>query len=430
MTMDIRNVLARQRADRQERRLVSSYHFDQDRGSSPRFVRQLREELSWGMGRALRLRGSYSNRIDHTEDNHVTTDGASLSLGHTLYQNLRTSISGYWSKTTFDEGNTDSTGGNLGLSYSKKLRDNSSLNVNYSFGLTNSDQTYSQASILLTREETVPASSDLFYPIYIEGTDIIYDTPSDIRVTDVATGVVYQPELHYTVRIEPDRAVIEVQGILLDETRTLRISYRQRVNRDITYTSTSHSANATLSRRGGVWLYTLGGSTTTSEQTSGSDSVGVTADVTTLMASVAHRNELGRFGGTYRRVDRGGSVSNSLAAQWSTNAISRYGAFSVSVADLYSTSSSDRGDSRWTNTLSAYGSLSRPLYRRINMKAYGRYQARLDDDGLGNTLSLGVNLSTAFRKSRIMLDALSSWRTYDNYMSRTTSIHLTYSRYF
>jgi hypothetical protein len=438
LTLDVQNILHREDRLLRKRELSSRYRYQQEKGTDP-FIRQgLQEHLTLELGRGLVANGAYTLAAERSPHNRIDVRSGYFSATHTLYQNLYTTLSGSWSDSESLSGETSTRTAGLGLSYSKRLAEDGNLSLAYNYTQSKNDQSYKDATVAVDNEEHIvdPTLADGDPYEFSLGRNVVADT---IIVRDASRAWVYRQDLgDYEVRTVGDETYVRFPSIPLHvaipaydvvQGSTLLVSYRRRVNAELSTTSMSHSVSGSLSRKGG--RYTMGFDATyiSTEQDSGSDTLGQTRDSYT--AGLRGAINLGdtRYYALYRHVDSAGTVTDMVSGTWTHQRQGLRGYLSFAATDSYTRSNAENGNDSWSNMFTASSAYSRTI-QRVGVKLDGRYENRYDDDGVRHRLVVSLDLKTRIRKAWLAMGITSSWSQTPDTYSRSTTVYLNYSRTF
>ncbi|MCM2356883.1 MAG: hypothetical protein NDI77_01930 [Geobacteraceae bacterium] len=419
------------------RALLTKYQLRNTAGTRSTRSSEWTENLSWGFGKALYGGLNYVNSYENSGDQKATANSGGAFLQHRLFASLSTSLNGHVSHSDFSSGSVSSVGGGISLDYQKTLPRESLLQLTASQSLSVSENELREDVLFVTNERhTVPDLVTVF-EFELVKSDIIHDVPGDIVVMNRDRTFTYTEGTDYTIR-QDGRLTFVVFPLTpapgpfpITAGVELTIDYRYRVDPSIKYSTSSRAVSANLS------LFSSRHRIYASYADSDQEAISQQQDASRLNESRLYtvgytaRLEYSSFAVAYRRQESTTSDSDNLSASWrfARNFGNNY--LSVSLRDNYSLygKSGVDGNGDFSNAFSLDSVYQKVLYGRINMRLNGQYvniMGRTESD----TVALGLDLSTWFGRSELVLQSSVDWRFSGTTAERHDNVKLTYRRHF
>ncbi|MDW7645606.1 MAG: hypothetical protein SCI25_11215 [Desulfuromonadales bacterium] len=227
--------------------LDSRYRLSSETGSRQSERTLWEERLRLIPGKALTVTAAHTLNRDETEGQRRDRQREEFSLEHRLFSSLVTRVQADLEKREYNNGEEQTRGGALNLSYTKQLPGDSRLGLNLGRRVAMTDRD------LASNELTVVAESLLV----TDGRDFLeqnFIVPSTVRVFSADRLILYQEGIDFELEVVGARTELLVLDLAAIPTGTdLSVDYSYRVDQSIDYTTTTDNLSFTLNTLGNTW---------------------------------------------------------------------------------------------------------------------------------------------------------------------------------
>ena len=426
---DLQNLL-RWGTLRKKNSLNSRYRFVEDTGTSERKTRTWDEDLELQLGKALTTEFSYGYRADESPNQKQRRQNGEAWIEHRLFDSLTTRVGYNIDQTDYLTGGEQNWYYQAGLAYTKKLPQESHLNLSYSYRYGESDRNLDEQQLTIIDESF---SVNVFLADFLEQLDII---PESIVVYNADRSIVYALGTEYRINIIGRRTELEVIGGGIVAGDNLSVDYLYQVNNSIEYSTTGHSFLASL----GLFnqRYRLYGNLNKTDQSliAGVTNVSPLTQQTYAQIGIEGNFDRISFGSSYLYQDSNLNTDNTTEAFINYLLRKNRSHLNLRLTERYITTRQNEGntgisdDSQTRNSLSFNADYRRLLRRNLTLNLRGhvidvRGQTRDQDD-----IFLGMILESRWYKFELQLSANMNWQIYEDSSTREDTVSFRIRRYF
>lgn len=415
---------------RKKNSLNSRYRFVEDTGTSERKTRTWDEDFELQLGKALTTEFSYGYRADESPSQKQRRQNGEAWIEHQLFDSLTTRVGYNIDQTDYLTGEEQNWSSQAGLAYTKKLPQESHLNLSYSYRYGEVDRNLDENQLTIIDEVF---TVNVFLAEYLERLDII---PESIVVYNADRSIIYALGTEYRVNVIGRRTELEIIGGGIVAGDNLSVDYLYQVNNSIEYSTTGHSVLASL----GLFnqRYRFYGSLNKTDQSliAGAVDVSPLTQQTYVQIGLEGNFDSLSVGSSYLYQDSTLSTDNTAEAFINYLFRKNRSHLNLRLTERYITTrqneeSSGVSDSDQNrNSLSFNADYRRRLRRNLTLNLRGhvidiRGQSRDQDD-----IFLGMILESRWYKFELQLSADMTWQLYEESRSREDSVSFRIRRYF
>jgi len=412
--------------------LDSRYRLSNETGSRQSERTLWEERLRLVPGKALTLTAAHTLNRDETEGQRRDRRREEFSLEHRLFSSLVTRVQADLEKHEYNNGEEQTRGGSLSLSYSKQLPEDSHLGLNLGRRVAKTERDLTGNELAVVAETLVVTDISNF----LEQNFIV---PSTVRVFSADRLILYQAGIDYELEVVGARTELLVLDLAAIPTGTvLSIDYSYTVDPSIDFTTTTDNLGFTLTALGNRWEMNINYGRSRQEPDGPDPGSLYLSHSRFYRVGLDHNFDGGSAGVHYedRRSDwqNQQSVTGNLfrrrdlfAGQLALRLKNQY-----TLTETLLTGAAGLPASREThrNVLSLFADFARVVHRNGRLNLRGLARASRGDGIHENNLSAALGYQYWLGRTEFRLQSEVEWTWSDDSRERNDYLYLYVRRYF